>query len=218
MKTILITRPNYDDATSYLFPYANLIINTAIKSSTKTIDLKRPRLTTKNFTSLMTKQNPSLVFFNAHGSEKCIFGDKIDEKEEILVEENKNHSILSNKIVYARACWAAASLGKACTKNRGCFIGYKTPFSFWSNEKWSTKPLNDNTARLFLEPSNFIVESLLKGNSAKESVDKSVNMMKKNILRLLKIKKEPGAMASVMTLWNNISGQEILGDKEMRFV
>jgi len=216
-KTILITRPNYDDATGYLFYYAGQIIDFANKKGVKFIDLKRPRLTRKNFADFISKQDPSFVFFNAHGDEKIIYGDKIEGKEEILVEENDNHSILNGRIVYARACWAAASLGNACTKNGGCFIGYKTPFSFWIDERWSSNPANDNTAKLFLEPSNLIVSSLLKENTAQESFDKFLGMSTKNILKLLKIKEEPGIMASIMLLWNNMNGQEIIGNINLRF-
>ncbi|MBU1198864.1 MAG: hypothetical protein KKF46_04910 [Nanoarchaeota archaeon] len=215
-KTILVTRPDYDDATGYLFHYSKQIINSA--KNIKVLDLTRPRLTRKNFTNLIHKQNPLLIFFNAHGNENLIYGDKIGGKEEILVEENKNHSLLTNRITYARACWAAASLGKTCVAEGGCFIGYKTPFSFWFDERWSAKPSNDKIARIFLEPSNLIVSSLLKGNSAQEAFDKSITLSKKHIMKLLKIKEEPGMMASIMILWNNIKGQDIFGDRNLCFL
>lgn len=219
MKNILlVTRPNYDEGTGYLFYYARQIIDFAEGKNIKVLDLVRPRLTKQNFSDLISNQDPVLVFFNAHGGEKIIYGDKIKGDEEILVEENKNHFLLNGRIIYARACWAAASLGKACTKQGGCFIGYKIPFSFWIDERWSSKPLNDNTAKLFLEPSNLIVSSLLKGNTTQEAFDKSLSMSKKNILKLLKIKKEPEAMPSIMLLWNNIQGQEIVGEKNIRFL
>lgn len=214
-KTLLITRPCYDDATNYLFYYANLIVKEAEESGVSVIDLKRPRLTKKNFINIMEDKNPFFVFFNAHGDKRTIYGDKIGEKEEILVEEDQNHQLLNSKIIYARACWSAASLGKACSD--GCFIGYKTPFGFFINEKWSTKPLNDNTAKIFLEPSNLIASSLIKGNTAKEAVEKSLNMSKKNILKLVEEKEEPGAMASVFLLWSNMYGLEISGNENIRF-
>lgn len=140
-KSILITRPNYDDATGYLFSYTNKIIDLAKKGNISVLELKRPRLTREIFSKYISKQNPSFVFFNAHGDEKRIYGDKMNNKEEILIEEDKNHNLLNKRIIYARACWSAASLGKVCTKEGGCFIGYKTPFSFWIDEKWSAKPL-----------------------------------------------------------------------------
>ncbi len=216
-RTLLVTRPEYDDATSYLFHYSREVMNLAKEKSIKVLDLRRPRLNRQIFSGLISEQDPHLVFFNAHGDEKRIYGDKIDDVEEILVEDDRNHTLLNKRMVYARACYAAASLGKACTGEGGCFIGYKTPFSFWIDERWSAKPLNDKTAKLFLEPSNLIVISLLKGNSTREAFDKSLAMSKKNILKLLRVKEEPGATASIMLLWNNIQGQDILGDEDIKF-
>ncbi len=214
MKEILVTRPKYDDATSYSFYYAGLIIKEAEKKGILCIDLKRPRLTRKNFENIVKNRATPLLFFNAHGDAKTIYGDKTGIVEEVLVEEGVNHRLLDSKMVYARACWAAASLGKSCKS--GCFIGYNSPFSFWLNEKWSAKPANDNTAKMFFEPSNLVVSSLLKGNTAEEAVNKSANLTKKTILKLLKEKDEPGATASAMLLWNNMQGTAIAGNKEMQ--
>ncbi len=215
MKEMLVTRPNYDDATSYSFYYAGLIIEEAENKGIRAIDLRRPRLTKENFVSIIEDKDPSFIFFNAHGDEKVICGDKIGGKEDILIEENKNHNLLNSRLIYARTCFAGASLGKAC-KN-GCFIGYNAPFSFWSNEKWSTTPLNDNTAKMFFEPSNLVVSSLLKGNTAKEAVGKSNALSKKTIFGLLKEENEPGAIACINLLWGNMEGLSISGNSSMKF-
>lgn len=214
-KTILITRAFYDDATSYLFYYADLIKKEAEDKGISVIDLKRPSLTLSRFDSAMRDKQPQFIFFNAHGTEDTIYGDKIDGEVEVLIKEKINHHILDSKLVYARSCWAAASLGKAC--KGGCFIGYSLPFTFWTDERWSSKPLNDNTAKLFLESSNLIVSSLLKGNSAEEAVTKSINMSKKNILRLLKTNDEPGRAYFIAALFNNLQCLKILGNRKMKF-
>jgi len=216
MKTILFTRPCYDLPTTYLFYYAGLLIKESEEKMFSVLDLKKPRLTKENFEKMIEKNNPAIVFFNAHGTKTAIYGDKIGDEEEILVEENVNHELLNSRLVYARACWSATSLGNKACLNNGCFIGYNLPFSFWIDERWSAKPLNDNTAKLFLEPSNLIVSSLLKGNTAEEAVTRSNEMSKKNILRLLKEKEEPGAIASMSLLWSNMQCLQILGDKAMR--
>lgn len=215
-KTILFTRPCYDNSTTYLFYYASLLIREAEERAFSVLDLKRPRLTRENFSKMIEKSSPTIVFFNAHGTETAIYGDKIEGEEEILVEEDVNHKLLNSRLVYARACWAAASLGNKACLNNGCFVGYNIPFSFWSDDRWSSKPLNDNTARLFLEPSNLIVSSLLKGNTLEEAVKKSNEMSKKNILKLLKEKEELGALASMILLWSNMQGLQVLGNKTMR--
>ena len=213
---VLITTPNYDNATSYLFHYAKEIINFAVDRGIFIVQLARPRLRRNQVEEIIIKQNPLLLLFNAHGDSRTIYGDKIGEDEEFLIKEGKNHQLLKGKLTYARACWAAASLGKTCTEKEGCFIGYKKPFSFWIDKKWSANPLKDKTAKLFLSPSNTIIFSLLKGRTAEESVNNSFNQSKKNILQLLKKEKEPGAMASATVLWSNIESQVILGNKKMK--
>lgn len=214
-KEIVVTRPCYDDATSYSFYYAGLIIKEAESKGIMIYDLKRPRLTKENLTKIIEEKDPRFIFFNAHGNERTIYGDKLEEKEEVLIEEDKNHHLLHPRLVYARTCWSASSLGKACKD--GCFIGYNIPFSFYMDERWSAKPPNDNTARLFFSPSNLIVSSILKGNTADEAVKRSASMTKKSILDLLKEREEPGAMASIRQLWTNMQGTVISGNKDMRF-
>jgi hypothetical protein len=91
------------------------------------------------------------------------------------------------------------------------------PFSFWLNERWSTNPSKDNVARMFFEPSNLIVSSLLKGNTAEEAVGRSKNQAKKTIMKLLREKEEPGSMASVRLLWSNMEGTAIHGNRQMKF-
>lgn len=215
MKAI-ITLPNYDDATSYLYHYSKKIVKEAESIGIKIIQFSRPRLRRRNVEKSIKKLNPSLVLFNAHGNDFAIYGDRINNEEEAIIIEKENHYLLEGRITYARACWAALSLGKACTKNGGCFIGYKTPFSFWINQNKSATPLRDENAKLFLEPSNQIALSLLKKKTAHEAVQRFNRLSKKNMLKLLQKKKEPGALAAAMVLWNNMEGQEILGDKELK--
>ncbi len=214
---VLITMPNYDDATSYLYCYAEELIKFAEKEGISTLQFKRPRLERKKVELSITQQQPKLLLFNAHGDEHTIYGDKIDGEEEYLIREEQNHHLLSGRLVYARACSAAASLGVACTEHGGCFIGYNQPFSFWTDTSRTTTPLKDKIAELFLKPSNELALALLRGKSAQQSAEIYIHQSKKNMLRLLSKKDEPGALASAMLLWNNMIGQEVLGDGEMKF-
>lgn len=79
-------------------------------------------------------------------------------------------------------------------------------------------PLKDKVAHLFLQPSNELVVGLLRGKSAREAAEIFNNLSKKNIIHLLGKQDEPGAMASAMLLWNNMMAQEVLENKEMRFL
>ena len=215
---VLITMPNYDNATSYLYCYAEELVKFAEAQRISTIQFKHPRLQRQKIELSITLQQPRLLLFNAHGDEHTIYGDKIDGEEEFLIREGQNHQLVSGKLIYARACSAAASLGVACTEKGGCFIGYNQPFSFWTDTSRTTTPLKDKIAKLFLQPSNELALALLRGKSARQSADIFINQSKKNMLHLLSKKDEPGALASAMLLWNNMVAQEVLGDGEMKFL
>lgn len=214
MKAI-ITMPNYDDATAYLYCYAEELVKFAEEKNIFISQLKRPRLRRNVLEESIRKQNPQLLLFNAHGDEITIYGDKVGRETEYLVREDENHELLHGRLTYARACSAAASLGRKCTQKSGCFIGYNQPFSFWKDTSRTTTPLKDKTAQLFLEPSNELAIGLLRGKSARQAADIFVNLSKRNILHLLGKQDEPGAMASAMLLWNNMMAQEVLGNEEM---
>lgn len=213
--TILVTSPNYDDTTGYLYDYTKELINFAQSKGKKIFNLEMPRLKRKEFESMIAQHNPKLVLLNGHGDESTIYGDKISGNEEPLVKENENHAVLNNKLIYARSCWSAQSLGKSIVKNGGCFIGYITPFSFWIDTRWSTNPLRDETAKLFLSPSNELSKSLIKGNTANESAKKFEELSKKTMLRLLSERSEPGTMQKIESLWTNMVGQKVIGEGNM---
>lgn len=216
MKTI-ITMPNYDDATAYLYCYSEELVKFAEENGISIIQLKRPRLRRTDLETSIIRQKPRLLLFNAHGDEMTIYGDKIGNKPEYLIRKGENHNLLEGKLTYARACSAAASLGRTCTQKSGCFIGYNQPFSFWTDTSRTTTPLKDKVAQLFLQPSNELALALLRGKSAREAADTFINLSKKNLLHLLGKKEEPGAMISAMILWNNMAAQEVFGNEEMIF-
>lgn len=212
---VIITMPNYDPATSYLYSYAEELVKFAEDRNISLSQLQRPRLRRNILEASIIKQNPQLLLFNAHGDEKTIYGDKIGDDAEYLIREGENHQLLQGKLIYARACSAAASLGRACTRNSGCFIGYNKPFSFWTDLSRSTTPLKDKVAQLFLQPSNELAMALLRGKSAREAAGTFQNFSRKNILQLVGKENEPGAMASAMLLWNNLTAQEVLGNEKL---
>jgi len=211
---LLVTRPKYDEGTEYLSAYALELLK-KVKGQVSTKDLEGKEANKENVEKYLMSKNPRLLFLNGHGSECEIYGHKNE-----AIFSLTNVSLLKDRITYARACFAASLLGSEAVKNNsGCFIGYTYPFSFWVDSNWSTKPLNDKTAALYLEPSNEIIFSLLKGKSAKESDKKSKFMMIKNMKKILTLekKKEPGAMGMFKLLWLNHEGQVVLGNEDASF-
>ncbi|MBW6461510.1 MAG: hypothetical protein K0B07_00470 [DPANN group archaeon] len=73
----------------------------------------------------------------------------------------------------------------------------------------------DNRANLFLEPSNLLVESILKGNSAKEAVLKAKTLMRRNI-SILKTDQFPDVKDYLPYLFNNYLILDIIGNESAR--
>jgi hypothetical protein len=214
-KTLLVTRPKYDDGTEYLSAYSLLVMKYANEQGIDLKDFEGKNANKQEIEKYLKKKNPSLFFLNGHGNEH-----EIDGHKETIFSVNNNLNLLKGRIVYARACSAANSLGKEVVKdNKGCFIGYRYSFSFWMDGKWSAKPLNDKSAALYLKPSNEIILSLLAGKSAAEANERSKRLMVDNMKKLLVLgeKNQPEAMGMLQILWDNYDGQVLLGNEEARF-
>lgn len=173
-----MTRPDYDDVTCYLSKWSESIIDFAKSRGIDIIDLSQKRANRKNTESVINKKNPKLIIFNGHGSPLKIFGDK----GEILIEFNDNHYLLESRITFSRSCSSAGGIGKSFKDSEDTtFIGYELPFVFLHNPSKSTSPLSDELARPFLQTSNIVAESLIKGSNAEEAIKKSKNAILKEI-------------------------------------
>lgn len=211
-KGLIITLPNYDDTTEYLFQFSKQIKKEAENKGIDLKSLEGKKATRKEFEKIVKKLDYKMLVFNGHGSEDGIKGHK-----EEIVKVGKNENLLKERIVYARSCHAAIGLGRECTKSTkdGCFIGYDRPFQFLIDLKWTTNPLKDNIAKLFLEPSNLVPVSIIKGNSASDANENSKRNMLKNIKKILR---NPDAQAFKIAevLWSNYEGQVLCGNAEAK--
>lgn len=171
-KGIIITLPRHDDVTEYLFQFSKEIEKTISEKGINIKILKDDEANKEEFEKVVNKLNYKMIIFNGHGSNNEINGQK-----GFIISLGINHNLLKERIVYARSCNAGAELGKACTENtkEGCFIGYDRPFHFYVDTLRVGNPLKDNTAKLFLEPSNFVPISLIKGNSTGMANENSKN-------------------------------------------
>ncbi|MEK7127099.1 MAG: hypothetical protein AAB838_00045 [Patescibacteria group bacterium] len=178
IKQIVVTRPNHDITTNYLYYWTISVIDQAVKASCKLADLAGKRANQKEFTSVVGKLKPDFIFLNGHGSDDSVCG----QDNEILIKSGENEKILDETITFSRSCSSAKILGKFVAKNgNGIFIGYDADFFFFTNGKYLSKPLEDNDAKLFLEPSNIVAASIIKGNSPELANEKSKKLFKKNI-------------------------------------
>lgn len=208
-KEILITRPNYDYTTRYISAWAKKVIEFAKSKGYTVLDLKEKRAIKKEFESMISKRNPSGIMLNGHGSESAIAG----HDGELLVEAGNNERFLSGKIVYALSCRSARKLGQASiVTGTRAYLGYTEDFIFmYSNEK-RTHPMEDKTVALFLEPSNQVVISLLKGWDALTAHKNSRKAFARTMQKLLTSQTRLEDSATLRYLYWDMTHQVCLGD------
>ena len=182
MSIILVTRPEHDNTTFYLSSWSKNIIKAAEEKGVKVLDLHKEKAEKTEVEGMIKKFSPNLIFFNGHGDEKTITG----HKNQPLISAGDNEILLKDKITYALSCRSARVLGimgiKAGAIN---YTGYEDDFIFVYTPEKITRPLQDDTAKLFLQPSEAFVISLIKGNTVKDSIERLMNLFKENILKLL---------------------------------
>ena len=214
MKKFLITRPEHDDTTHYLSNWCKKIMEVANAKGISILDLNREKATKKEFASMVQKQKPGLIMFNGHGSDECVTG----HKKEILVVAGENESLLKKSITYALSCRSGKLLGpKSVNAGAKAYLGYDDDFVFVYSPDKISKPLADETAKLFLEPSNEIIISLIKGNSAEESYNRSQEFFMDRMKKLLSSEATPEESSMARYLWWDRLHQVCLGDKRAIF-
>lgn len=210
---MLITRPNHDLPTNYLYYWSQELIDLAKKRGNSVIDLAKERANAKELTSVIKKVHPSLIVLNGHGNSSIVGG----YDDEPLIIAGKNDALLNKAIVYARSCKSGDKLGPASIIS-GCraYIGYDDDFVFVTETDKLTRPLKDKTAKFFLEPSNYIVVSLLKGHSIKDADLRSKKLMRQNIQKFVTsaASKEESDLVPYL-LWN-YTHQVCLGDSSVK--
>jgi hypothetical protein len=203
---VLVTRPRHDLITNYLYYWSIDLLRMAKEKGMNVFDLERKKATRQNLESYTRKQSPSLVFLNGHGNANVITGDA---DKPILDAKSK----LSTSVMYARSCDAAAGLGKVMVAgSTKSFIGYRRKFTLSYTVAHTTKPLSDPLARLFLEPSNLVVSTIIKGHPAQEAHNRSQEAMRKNFRKMMSSQATDDERYAARWLWANVNSQVLLGD------
>lgn len=210
-KSLLITRPDHDSTTRYLSCWSEKIIHSAREKGIRVIDLHRKRANKSETINILKKRNPSLVVLNGHGSD-----DQIKGYDDEVILDGSNRSVLNSKIVYARSCRSAKILGQSSISHGTLtFLGYKEDFIFMYEPAKISKPLADKTAALFLEPSNYVPISLLKGHNTEDANKRSKNFFRKNIEKLLVSGPSSENYDSIRFLLWDMRNQVCLGNREV---
>ncbi|MBI2558506.1 hypothetical protein HYW20_04240 [Candidatus Woesearchaeota archaeon] len=178
-KCFLLTRPNYDPATSYLHYFAReaIVIAKQLKGL-HVSDIEGNKVTRPNLEKSMTHENPGLVFLNGHGDKMAIWG----HKDEVILD-SKNINLAKDKIVYSLACDSLAGLGDiAVRQGTQAYIGYQENFMLVADPTRHASPGKDNNALPFKMACTKLIESLLTGSNAREAIE----ITKREYIRLIK--------------------------------
>lgn len=213
MSRMIITRPEHDPATRYLSYWSDCIIGVAEKKNIEVIDLHKEKAVKKELEGRLQKINPSLVVLNGHGSNECVCGH--DNKE--LIRAKENSDLLKGRITYAVSCNSAKKLGKVCADEKTAYIGYDESFVFNAEQKYLSQPLRDKRAAQFLQPSNQVSLSLIKGHTAKESLENSNKLFRDTIRELLpSINSNPHSREDAADLFWDMNHQVCEGNGNLR--
>lgn len=210
---MLITRPNYDPVTRYLSTWSLHLIREAKNKSHAVMDLFADKATRQGLEGRLIKKKPNLVVLNGHGSVDSVTG----QDGEILLKAQDNASILKGIITYSISCSSAAVLGEEVGKQPNtAYIGYEKEFTMLRSQDYISKPINDPFAKPFMEFSNYVVTSLLKGHSARESVERAKNVGKTRINQLLASNADVNEQAVARYLWWDIQCLVCKGEQEKK--
>jgi|APSaa5957512622_1039677.scaffolds.fasta_scaffold15317_5 hypothetical protein len=208
MKSILFSRPCHDVTLSYLHHHSKELVKQAARKY-RVLNREKEQANKNEILELIGKQKPCFIMFNGHGAPDKIAG----HQNEIIINKD-NSEILSKTITYSLSCSSAQELGKiAVEKGCFCFIGYKDNFSLGKDPDSEASPGKDKIAKLFLESSNILVESLIQGKKVKDSIEKSKEKMRKNIWYLSTTKDFPEAQFYAPFLMNNYLSLVAHGDE-----
>lgn len=207
---MLITRPHYDVVTNYLCSWSESIITLASEKGRDVYDLKGDKAERVRFQSYCKAKMPALLFLNGHGNADVITG----HNDEPLVDGSDH---FGNSVVYARSCECAKRLGVKLVENGlRTFIGYTRKFIFGYLTTKITRPREDMLAALFLESSNLIVSTLLKGHTAQEADARGKEAMYRNFRKMIASTASYEERYAARWTWGNIKSQVILGSPNGR--
>ncbi|MCX6719792.1 MAG: hypothetical protein NTV36_01640, partial [Candidatus Staskawiczbacteria bacterium] len=136
--------------------------------------------------------------------------------DEVLVKAQDNHQLLQDgKITYALSCRSGKKLGsEVVVDEKSAYIGYDDDFAFVSDYRYVGRPVDDPRAKAFMESSNQVMLSLLKGNTAKEASDKSKNKFMEHIRVLSSSLADPDSLQAAQLLHWDMNHQVCLGNQD----
>lgn len=213
-KSLLITRPEHDDTTHYLSNWSLDSIELAKSKSIEVLDLKREKANKTEVEGRIKKLKPGLIVLNGHGDDRTVSG----HKNLPIIKVGENEGLLKSAITYAISCSSAKILGpRSIDSGATSYIGYDDDFVFFYEPNNISRPLEDKTAKLFLEPSQELMNALVKGNAVEEAHSRAKSLLRANVSKLMSSGASKEAGTYVRYLWWDFIHLKLLGDSKATF-
>jgi len=210
---MIVTRPQHDITTKYLSVWAGEVIVFAKKKRIEVFDLFKAKANKNDFEGRVKKLHPDVIFLNGHGNDDCVTG----HDNEKLIEAEDNHDILRGAITYALSCNSGKTLGpRVVENNEATYIGYEDEFIFVGDRNYLARPQDDPMAKPFMEASNQVMLSLLKGNRAQVASEKSKNKFREHYMKLSSSQADSDTLQAAQCLWWNMRNQVCLGNLDAK--
>jgi hypothetical protein len=176
------------------------------------IDDVGPIVRKEEVESRIKKLSPDFIFLNGHGDNQTFYGC---DDEPII--QMSNADLLNNKIVFARTCCCAETLGKKAVEKHECtaFVGYKYEFFNIRQTTSELVPTRDEVSKPIWEISNVVPMSLIKGSPVNRAIESSHKKAFKEIAKLV-FSKELTAKTVLKVLLANQEGLIYHGDETAR--
>jgi hypothetical protein len=199
--TVLVSAPDFDYMTRYLHAWSKKLASELRGKSHDVLLLEGKNATHKRVVGMLRKQPIDVVVLNGHGNANEIAG----HDNETLID-TETADLLSGKDVHALSCQTAAELGKAAMRaGAKSYIGYADKFVLVFDRSKTSRPLDDDTAALFLEPAFSAPRALCNGKSADEAVKTAKAAYRASISRALNSDVQSDYDKYVQFLWRDMN-------------
>lgn len=176
---VLICRMNHDEITKYIYHWADIVKDEAELLGFNVVELNNEHFDESRFRRMIEEYDPFLVFLNGHGSDYSVKGF---DKETDVILRCKNDHLFKDRMVYALSCHTFSILGRsAFNKGCKCYIGYNHRFVFPFQDFDEDGVFEDEIAEPFMEISNEIMLSLLRGANPEEAYRNSQTLLQQHL-------------------------------------
>lgn len=177
---VLISSPDFDNITRYLHSWSKQLAD-GFQQTHSITHIEGGKATKEHICGVIEKTKPDVILLNGHGAD-----DKIGGHNNEIIIDSDNVSILNNSTVHALSCSTANKLGElAIDAGAKGYIGYDEKFVLVMRQGYLSRPCDDPTASLFMEPAMTAEKALLNKKTPIQAVEIAKKAYKRNILEAL---------------------------------